>query len=120
MRSRKASILNDIGPNPKKKSNMRSCLSSRQPDTTHYLDNARARGSREVTLPTLMSSCCKISVLMMQTGYLNPRLMEALALEERARVNLIDVALEAEDALRGRDLGEFPVPNYPNRSEAST
>jgi hypothetical protein len=62
----------------------------------------------------------EIAVFMLKTDYFSQRLLNALADQELSMVNLVDVALEAEDALRGTDLGEFPVPNHPSRSGAST
>ena len=57
----------------------------------------------------MVATIRKISIFMLATGWFTPRLIDALAAQERAMVNLIDVALEAEWALEGTDLGEFPV-----------
>jgi hypothetical protein len=87
---------------------LEDALSRRQNELLEEL-NSQAQAYTAAGEP-MIETIRKIAALMMQTGYFNPRLMEALAWEERARVNLIDVALEAQAALTGTDLGEFPVP----------
>ena len=62
----------------------------------------------------------EIALLMNQTGFFTPRLLNALAAQENSMVNLIDIAFEASDALVGTDLGEFPHAAPSSQSSAST
>ena len=97
---------------------LEDALSRRQNELLEEL-NSQAQAYRAAREP-MIETIRKIAALMMQTGYFNPRLMEALALEERATRNLIDVGLEAQEALTGTDLGEYPYTTPPSRSGAST
>jgi hypothetical protein len=54
----------------------------------------------------------KISQRMFQNGWFTPRLLDALDAQERAMLNLIDIALEAELAIENSDLGEFPREQF--------
>jgi transcriptional regulator with XRE-family HTH domain len=85
-------------------------LGRRQDELLKALDKHR-KAYVSATNP-MVETINEIAKFMLKTGYFSPRLLNALADQERSMVNLVDVALEAEDALRGADLGEFPVPEH--------
>ncbi len=50
----------------------------------------------------------KIALLLLGTDQFEPRILNALAEQEKAMINMLDVLLEAEAALRGDEPADYP------------